>query len=88
MASDKPKFGLFSFDSPLSSKGYKTIRGGLLPHNLSFPSRRDVQDLHKKSLVRFFEGKGYAGPNGLADFDGSRNAESKKNKPSILWQDV
>ena len=28
LASDKPKFALFSFDLPLSSAGYKTLRGG------------------------------------------------------------
>ena len=88
LASDKPKFALFNFDSPRSSKGYKTLRGGSLPRHLPFPTKRDVQARHKESIVRFFGSKGYAGPNGLADFYGSGNAESKKNRPSILWQDV
>ena len=88
LASDKPKFALFNFDSPRSSKEYKTLRGGSLPRHLPFPTKRDVQARHKESIVRFFGSKGYAGPNGLADLDGSGNAESKKNRPSILWQDV
>lgn len=39
VASDKPKFALFHFDLPLSSKRYKLLRGGSTPTTLPSPPR-------------------------------------------------
>ena len=87
LISDKPKFALFQFDLPLSSTGYGDLRGGSSSTNyIPSPTRDGVKDRHRRSLVRLFEGKGYAVPNPYAGLDGSGTSETRKNRTSIVWE--